>query len=107
MNLDFIEFTPTVVFRLGAVAAVTVLLVLLVASFISRSRVFCQYLHHMTGIQLTPGTVKDVFKEKGRGGVRDMLISLLIQEDLADQSRVVTPDSKPDTSIYQSDMFEQ
>jgi hypothetical protein len=106
MSLDFIEFTPTVMFRLGAIAAVTVLLVLLVASFASRSRVFCQYLQHMTGIELKPGTVKAVYKEKGRGGVRDMLMSLLIQEDLADTSRVVTPDSKPDTSIYETDMFE-
>jgi hypothetical protein len=106
MSLDFVEFTPTVMFRLGAIAAVTVLLVLLVASFISRSRVFCQYLQHMTGIELKPSTVKSVYKEKGRGGVRDMLMSLLIQEDLADQSRVVTPDSKPDMSIYESDIFE-
>jgi hypothetical protein len=93
-------------FRLGAVAAVTVLLFLLVVSFASRARVFCQYLQHMTGIELKPTMVRKVFQEKGRGGVRDMLISLLIQEDLADQSRMVTPDSKPDTSVYGSDLFE-
>ena len=52
MNLDFLEFSPAVMFRLGAVAAVTVLRVLLVASFVSRSRVFCEYLRHMTGIEL-------------------------------------------------------
>jgi hypothetical protein len=106
MSLDFIEFTPTAMFRMGAIAAVTVLLVLLVASFVSRSRVFCQYLQHMTGIELKPGTVKSVYKDRGRGGVRDMLMSLLIQEDLADHSRLVTPDSQPDTSIYDSEMFE-
>jgi len=106
MSLDFLEFTPAVMFRLGAVAAVTVLLILLVASFLSRARVFCEYLRHMTGIELKPGTVKAVYKQKGRGGVRDLMISLLIQEDLADASRVVTPDSKPDTSIYDTDLFE-
>jgi hypothetical protein len=106
MNPDFLEFTPAVMFRLGAVAGVTVLLVLLVASFASRARVFCEYLRHMTGIELKQKTVQAVFKQKGRGGVRDLLISLLIQEDLADTSRVVTPDSKPDTSIYETDLFE-
>ncbi len=106
MSLDLFELTPTVMFRLGAVAAVTVLLFLLVASFASRSRVFCQYLQHMTGIELKPSTVRKMYREKGRGGVRDMLISLLIQEDLADQSRMVTPDSQPDTSIYDSNIFE-
>jgi hypothetical protein len=29
-----------------------------------------------------------------------MLISLLIQEDLADPERVITPDSTPDTSAF-------
>jgi hypothetical protein len=106
MNLDFLEFTPTVLVRLGAVLLIVVLLGLLLASFISRSRVFCQYLKHMTGIELKPGTVRQMYKEKGRGGVRDMLISLLIQQDLADPERVVTPDSKPDTSIYESDLFD-
>jgi hypothetical protein len=31
-----------------------------------------------------------------------MLISLLIQEDLADPDRIITPDSTPDTSMYTS-----
>jgi hypothetical protein len=106
MSFDFLDFSPNVMFRLGAVAAVAVLLVLLVVSFASRSRVFCEYLRHMTGIELKPNTVRQVFREKGRGGVRDMLISMLIQVDLADQSRVVTPDSKPDTSIYETDLFQ-
>jgi hypothetical protein len=34
--------------------------------------------------------------------VRDHLISLLIQEDLADTDRMVTPDSKPDTSVFET-----
>jgi len=85
---------------LGATAAIVVLLTLLVVSFMSRARVFCQYLRHMTGIALRPGTVRRLYRDKGRGGVRDHLISLLIQEDLADPDRVVTPDSKPDTSMF-------
>ena len=106
MNLDLIEFTPGLMLRLGGVAAISLLLILLVASFVSRARVFCEYLRHMTGIELKPETVRKMYAQKGRGGVRDMLLSLLIQEDLADPSRVVTPDSKPDTSIYDSKMFE-
>jgi hypothetical protein len=45
--------------------------------------------------------VRAVYKKRGRGGVRDYLIDLLIREDLADPNRVVTPDSKPDTSIFE------
>jgi hypothetical protein len=100
MNFDFLDFTPTMMFRIGSAIGITLLLVLLVASFMSRARVFCEYLRHMTGIELKPKTVKKTFKAKGRGGVRDMLITLLVQEDLADSSRVVTPDSAPDTSIF-------
>jgi hypothetical protein len=44
-----------------------------------------------------------LYKKRGRGGVRDHLIDLLIREDLADSSRVVTPDSKPDLSIFDTD----
>ena len=89
--------TANIVWLLAA-AAVVVLWLLLVVSFVSRARVFCQYLRHMTGIELEPGMVKRVFRDQGRGGMRDMLIDLLIREDLADPERVVTPDSKPDTS---------
>ena len=83
-----------------------VLGMILVASFVSRSRVFCQYLKHMTGIELKPAAVRRVFRANGRGGVRDLLMDLLIQEDLADPERVVTPDSKPDMSIFDSDTFQ-
>jgi hypothetical protein len=100
MSLDFIDLGPAALYQLGAVAAVALLLFLLVASFLSRSRVFCQYLNHMTGIKLSSGTVKRLYKKGGRGGVRDHLIDLLIREDLADTSRVVTPDSKPDLSVF-------
>src|SRR5512136_1439565 len=101
MSFEFFDFSPTDSVRLVAVAAIVILLALLVISFLSRARVFCQYLKHMTGIELRPATVRRVYRQNGRGGVRDMLISLLIQEDLADPDRVVTPDSKPDTSAFQ------
>ena len=102
MNFGFLELSPVTLYQLGAVAVVSVLLLLLLASFMSRSRVFCQYLNHMTGIELRPGTVRGLYKRGGRSGVRDHLIDLLIREDLADPSRVVTPDSKPDTSIFEN-----
>lgn len=100
MDFELLDLGPAAMYQLGAVAAVAVLLFLLVASFMSRSRVFCQYLKHMTGIQLSPATVRRLYTRGGRGGVRDHLIDLLIREDLADTSRVVTPDSKPDLSIF-------
>lgn len=102
MKFDVLAFSPSDSVQLVAVAAIGILLALLVISFLSRARVFCQYLKHMTGIELKPATVRRVYRQNGRGGVRDMLISLLIQEDLADPERVVTPDSKPDTSAFQA-----
>ena len=82
-------------------AAILVLLLLLVASFLSRPRVFCQYLRHMTGIQLDPRLVQGTYRRKGRAGVRDLLIDLLIREDLSDPRRMVTPDSVPYTSVFE------
>ena len=102
MSLDFLDLGPAALYQLAAVAAVALLLFLLVASFMSRSRVFCQYLNHMTGIRLKPGTVRRLYIKGGKGAVRDHLIDLLIREDLADTSRMVTPDSKPDLSIFNS-----
>ena len=102
MTLEVLEFSPSVTVKLLASGGIVILLTLLVISFMSRARVFCQYLSHMTGIELKPVTVRRIYRQKGRGGVRDMLISLLIQEDLADPNRVVTPDTKPDTSMYES-----
>ena len=80
-----------------------------ICSFVSRSRVFCQYLRHMTGIELKPTQVRKVFAANGRAGVRDMLIDLLIREDLADPDRAqVTPDSKPQKpTIYDTAIFEE
>jgi len=100
MDLEFLDLSPAVMYQLGAVAAIALLLFILIASFMSRSKVFCQYLKHMTGIHLKPATVMRLYKKGGKAGVRDHLIDLLIREDLADTSRVVTPDSKPDLSIF-------
>ena len=61
-----------------------VLLAILVISFRSRAVVFCQYLKTMTGIELKPSDVRRVFKDSGRGGVRDMFLDLIIREDLKD-----------------------
>lgn len=101
------DFTGLDMLTLGALATASVLLVVLIISFRSRARVFCQYLKHMSGIELRPKMVNRVFKHNGRAGVRDLLIDLIIQEDLADPSRVVTPDSKPDRSIYESGVFDK
>jgi hypothetical protein len=59
-----------------------VLLLILVISFRSRAVVFCQYLETMTGITLKPADVRRVFREKGREGVREMFLELIIHEDL-------------------------
>ncbi len=74
-----------------------VLTVLLTISFGSRARVFCQYLRLMTGIAVTPREVKKVFKLRGKAGVRELFLDLLIREDLA-ETPVITPEtprSKP------------
>jgi len=94
------DLSADTAYTLIAVGGMALLGTILVASFISRSRVFCQYLKHMTGIELKPTAVRRVFRSGGKGGVRDLLMDLLIQEDLADDSRKVTPNSKPDTSVF-------
>ncbi len=59
-----------------------VLLVILIISFRSRAVVFCQYLEAMTGIRLKPSDVRRVYKERGRNGVRELFLDLIIREDL-------------------------
>ncbi len=59
-----------------------ILLAILVISFRSRAVVFTQYLETMTGISLKPSDVRRVYSEKGREGVREMFLELIIQEDL-------------------------
>jgi hypothetical protein len=100
MVADLLPSSWNLAWIVGA-AAILVLLLLLVASFLSRPRVFCQYLRHMTGIQLDPHQVQRTYRRKGRAGVRDLLMDLLIREDLSDPRRVVTPDSAPDTSVFE------
>ena len=71
-------WSPTFVLLAGAVG----LLLLLVVSFASRPRVFSQYLRAMTGIVVSSSDVRRVFKERGRAGVRELFLDLLIREDL-------------------------
>ena len=59
-----------------------ILLLILIISFRSRAVVFCQYLAAMTGIQLKPSDVRRVYREKGREGVRELFLDLIIREDL-------------------------
>ncbi len=69
-----------------------VLTALLTISFGSRARVFCQYLRLMTGIAVTPREVKKIFKLRGKAGVRELFLDLLIREDLA-ETPVITPET--------------
>jgi hypothetical protein len=59
-----------------------VLLLILIISFRSRAVVFCQYLEAMTGIALKPADVRRIYKERGKNGVREMFLDLIIKEDL-------------------------
>ena len=59
-----------------------VLLLILIISFRSRAVVFCQYLETMTGIALKPSEVRRIYKQRGKNGVREMFLDLLIKEDL-------------------------
>ncbi len=106
MFWEGLEISPMILFRMGALAVVLVLLVLLIISFRSRGRVFCQYLKYMTGIDLNVGLVNRAYKANGRGGVRDLLLDLIIQEDLSDPDRQVMPGSKPKPSIYEAGIFD-
>ena len=75
-----------------------VLLLLLVVSFASRPRVFSQYLRAMTGIQVTPREIRRIFKQRGRTGVRELFLELLIREDLREDG-VAHPDAKSSRPI--------
>lgn len=78
--------------QLGGVGFVTILLLILIVSFLARPRVFCQHLRYMTGIRLTPAEVRKVFSAHGKAGVRELFLDLLIREDLKD-SPVITPET--------------
>ena len=62
-----------------------ILLLILVISFRSRAVVFCQYLEAMTGIRLKPSDVRRVYRERGREGVRELFLDLIIRADLREQ----------------------
>lgn len=79
-----------------------VLLLLLVVSFLSRPRVFTQYLFSMTGIRLSPKDVAAVYKARGKDGVRELFLELIIREDLRSGPRI-TPDSRPDRELLAPD----
>jgi hypothetical protein len=72
-----------------------ILLLILIISFRSRAVVFCQYLETMTGISLKPSDVRRLFKEKGREGVREMFLDLIIREDLKEGPIEIPDEQKP------------
>ena len=59
-----------------------ILALILIVSFRSRAIVFCQYLEVTTGIRLNAAEVRKVLREKGREGVRELFLDLIIREDL-------------------------
>jgi len=68
-----------------------VLFLILVISFRSRATVFCQYLKAMTGVELKPRQVRSVFRERGKDGVREMFLDLIIKEDLRETGPLQIP----------------
>ena len=90
-------------FHLDSVSVATplifagVLLIILVISFRSRAVVFCQYLRTMTGIKLKPSDVRRVFRARGKDGVREFFLDLIIREDLK-QGPIAIPPATPDKS---------
>ncbi len=75
------EDLPSLDWSVPLITAV-ILAIILIISFRSRARVFCQYLELMTGIALTPQEVKKIFRIRGQAGVRELFLDLLIREDL-------------------------
>ena len=89
------------IFRVDSLAsampliAAGVLLLILVVSFRSRAVVFCQYLQAMTGISLKPSDVRRVYRERGRNGVRELFLDLIIREDLKEGPVAIPEGAKP------------
>lgn len=69
------------------------LLVILIISFRSRAVVFCQYLRAMTGIELSAAEVRRVYRERGRNGVRELFLDLIIKEDLKEGPIEIPPEA--------------
>jgi len=78
-----------------------VLLLLLIISFRSRAVVFCQYLEAMTGIELKPSDVRRVYRKRGKNGVREMFLDLIIREDLK-EGPIEIPEEKNQLSLNSS-----
>ena len=76
------------------IVAAAVLLFILVVSIRSRAVVFCQYLRAMTGIELKPSDVRRVYRERGKDGVREFFLDLIIREDLK-QGPIEIPTEEP------------
>ena len=81
MNLSSV-FEVQGLTSLTLLAFAGVLLFILIISFRSRATVFCQYLKAMTGVELKPRQVRSVYKDRGKDGVREMFLDLIIKEDL-------------------------
>jgi hypothetical protein len=90
MNLpELLQLSPVLVTALWIVGALVLILFL---SFAMRAKVFCQYLHQMTGIELSPGEVKDAFARRGRDGVRELLLDRTIRADLEENPPLIPPE---------------
>jgi len=94
-------------FRIDSLASASplifagVLLLLLIISFRSRAVVFCQYLETMTGIELKPSDVRRVYRQRGKNGVREMFLDLIIREDLK-EGPIAIPEEKSQLSLNSS-----
>jgi hypothetical protein len=71
-----------------------VLLLILIISFRSRAVVFCQSLETMTGIALKPKDVRRVYRQRGKTGVREMFLDLIIREDLKEGPMEIPEDER-------------
>lgn len=91
LELDLVQ-TELLLASAGTLAVVLVVVVLL------RPRIFTSYLKHMTGIELSPKDVARVYKRRGKAGVRELFLDLIIRED-ARSGPVITPDSPPDREV--------
>ncbi|KDA53633.1 MAG: hypothetical protein ACOY7U_08730 [Acidobacteriota bacterium] len=85
-------------FSTELLAIAATLAVVLVAIMLLRPRIFTSYLKHMTGIDLSPKDVARVYKKRGKAGVRELFLDLIIRED-ARSGPVITPDSPPDREV--------
>jgi hypothetical protein len=95
-------------FRIDSLASASplifagVLLLLLIISFRSRAVVFCQYLETMTGIELKPSDVRRVYRQRGKNGVREMFLDLIIREDLKEGPIAIPEEENDQLSLNSS-----